>query len=689
MKTNKKFKLFNNIRTRLILVFMIPVVFIILLGRVSYQKASTGLIQNYEKATISNLNNLAKYINFGFESVASKTSMLNSNVNLKNYYSGLYSEDKREEQDQYTVIQSLISSNVLMESYISNIYIFSKYGKDYGISADGTAGIKLYSKYTESGEGKAFAEAGLKNQWVGSHPSLEENLINKNSKEYSNSYISYLYNKMSKPIGFIIVDVSKEFIQDALVNSGFSDKAVVAFITSDKKELVEGKVPDQFSFIDQIYYKDAAGSENASGKKYVDFNGEKYLYLYSKTETGNAMLCALVPKQEIIKQADDVKNVTFIIIIFATLIAILCGSLMALDMGREIKTSINILGKTALGDLTVQLKQKRKDEFGILRSSINNMIASMKSLILKMASISNTVHHSSNEVNESSDILFTASKNITGAVNYIEEGITQQAEDAQNCLKQMSVLVDQINDISSNTLQIEKIADHTSNIVNQGFTIINDLNQKSANTAEITKTVTLNIESLASESISISSIMNTINEIAEQTNLLSLNASIEAARAGEAGRGFAVVAEEIRRLAAESSDAAKQVDNIVTGILSKTEKTAQAARMAEDIVASHDSVNKNTIALFNEIREHVESLTDSLLKISNGLKGIEQAKDDTLGAIENISAVSEETASEANELSKNVNEQLKVVEKLIETSKQMESDAKNLEETVKVFITEE
>ncbi|PKP74245.1 MAG: chemotaxis protein, partial [Alphaproteobacteria bacterium HGW-Alphaproteobacteria-6] len=130
---------------------------------------------------------------------------------------------------------------------------------------------------------------------------------------------------------------------------------------------------------------------------------------------------------------------------------------------------------------------------------------------------------------------------------------------------------------------------------------------------------------IESSSERIARIIGVIDDIAFQTNLLALNAGVEAARAGDAGRGFAVVAAEVRALAQRSSEAAREIDTLISASAQQVKRgvglVGQTGQALKDIVASVT----NIAARVSEIAASAQEQSVGLAEINTAVNQIDQA----------------------------------------------------------------
>jgi methyl-accepting chemotaxis protein len=461
--------------------------------------------------------------------------------------------------------------------------------------------------------------------------------------------------------------------------------SITAFISPDGKEITNTDTTDEAVFYGQQFYNEVLAGDDNNYNTNMDYKGSKYLFICSKVGTSGAAVAALVPYSEITYRAASIKVTSVVIILFAVVIAGLIGILVAQSISRNIKIMIDTLSKAADGDLTVSVKTKRQDEFKVLSESINHMISNVKQLITKASSVGNTVYDSSRNVTQNSELLLTESKDISTAIAEIQQGMTQQASDAEQCLQQSDALADRIRLVYDNSVAIEKITENTKSVVTDGIKEVDELNEAAKANIEITNDTIRNMEELADESKAITEIISVINDISEQTNLLSLNASIEAARAGEAGRGFSVVAEEIRKLSVKTVNSASEIEKIIHNINKKTQLTVQTVKEAGTISNTTESRLKNVIQLFNNINVHVDHLAEKMANIAEGINDINKAKNDTLKAVESISAVAQETSASSQEVDAAAQQQLEAVMKLNDAAKSLSQEASELSAAILQF----
>ena len=671
-----------GIGSKILIVSLIPVLFIVLLGIFSYQKASQAIIGNYETASFNTITKISEYYDLYFKNAEQISLDLYVDNNITKYYSGYYQNNLTEEVTTLNNLKQEILIKQRSDASITGIHIISNYGSSYS-TFDSLENGK-FKELLETEEGSQISKAGGQAVWIGSHPSIDA-ITKMTIEDYGISVNRTMKGSSMSDAALITIDLDQSFLSAPIESMNLPDGSFCALITADGREITSELMQNGITLTDQEFYQNSLKAEDVTGFYYASMNGSEYLYLYSRIgTTGNTVGC-VVPKSGIMEQVNDIRTFTIVIVLLASCIAILLSLLMAIGINKVMNEMNRITKKAAEGDFTQILSLKRKDEFGVLNRHLSGMFQGIKELISKVSQVTESVSEASKDVSQGSLSLVNDAKRISETVENIEMGINEQAGSAENCMKKMDELSRLINNVVTSTEKVLDLAENTKGILVQNSDVMNGLTRNVKKSTGISRTAIAEMTSLAEQSREINSITETMNEIADQTNLLALNASIEAARAGEAGRGFAVVAEEIRKLAVGSMTASRQITDIINNIQHKMEETAGIVKQSGDMIAEQEDSLYQTIQSFEDVNSQMDSLKENIQSIVREAEGMNEAKDATMVAIESISAVLEETAASSTEVLGAVGKQGNTIEALSLEANRLEERASQLKDAIKIF----
>ncbi|AMY69047.1 methyl-accepting chemotaxis protein [Frigidibacter mobilis] len=282
------------------------------------------------------------------------------------------------------------------------------------------------------------------------------------------------------------------------------------------------------------------------------------------------------------------------------------------------------LSELAGGNLAAQIVTALADEFDSLRQNFNMASEQLSSVMLGVVEHTATIQNETAEISQASDDL------------------SRRTEQQAATLEETAAAIDELTASVRSASELSALASK----------MVADAKQSAEKSGVIVRDAVKAMNEIADSSSKISRITGVIDEIAFQTNLLALNAGVEAARAGEAGRGFAVVASEVRALAQRSSEAAREIAELIAASSSQVTRgvglVGQAGQALEVIDAAVSQIHLRVAEIATSSREQATGLAEINLAVNQ----LDQVTQQNAAMFEQTNAATANLTREAVELAR-------------------------------------
>jgi methyl-accepting chemotaxis protein len=488
-------------------------------------------------------------------------------------------------------------------------------------------------------------------------------------------------------IGVFLAKISADIvIRNAVITYKKYETTQVKLTTADGRLIYATKA---YRFLEDVSQKDFFRNMKNDSGSFISSEGGRAT-LFSYTRARGYLNFPGVPWTLLVgHDVNEVLAPSFALrnnIIIASVVLVVLGILIALLLSRSITRPIIALQKAsaaiARGNLSQEIKARRRDEIGTLARSFIEMQQSLQGIAsfaeriasgdltvqavkrseedvlgIALENMLENLRLQSRDIAEGAGTLTTSASEISASTSQLAINASETAASISEAtttveeVKQTAQLAAQkANQVSTDAQKVAELSRSGRQAVEQSLASMNKIKEQMEYIAE-------SIVRLSDQTRAIGEIIETVNGLADQSNLLAVNAAIEAARAGEQGKSFAVVAHEIRNLAEQSKRATVQVKTILGDIQKATSAAVMATEQGSKAVEAGAQQFSGAGETIQRFAENTEKAAQAVSQIAVSSQQQQVGMDQMTLAMEHIREASNQN---------------------VQSSRQLETEARNL-----------
>lgn len=345
----------------------------------------------------------------------------------------------------------------------------------------------------------------------------------------------------------------------------------------------------------------------------------------------------------------------------------------------------NIMNSLAEGDLTVRYNEEAKGDILSLAQNLNSALGTLNQLLGGIVDNSNIIGDSSAEMLFASEEMNTNTGEIASAIAEMSSGAQNQVSKVDESSNLVENIMNSASTMSQQAEEINDAAHKVAESSEKGLKMVNKVGFSMSDIKAFANDTNESIKVLTERSKEITRVLGIITDIASQTNLLALNAAIEAAQAGDAGRGFAVVAEEIRKLAEDSRNSAREIEKLVKDVQQDTASAAKVIEVMNESILGGEQASNDASEAFREIASSGNQNLEISKQILDATKEQMESIKNVVSITEGIVVIAEETAAGSEEVASSATSLSSGMQSYTEKSERVAEIASILKEEVTRF----